>query len=206
MEYVGYILVFGAMAYAIYYSFSGKITFKKGAVTSLIILFISLIFIFDEITIDGVAAFKRARDKIEADTKAIEEIRKELESDAKELFVLKAKLDSMFTSDPEGIKFKKDVNFDKIETAADAGLVNMINHPLATSATTEGGTFSIGSTNILQYSGTGDGAGGIKDKKVELKGNLDILDPDNGVILTSSNGSKWLLKVKNSGELDITKF
>ncbi|MBT3756451.1 MAG: hypothetical protein HOG24_09250, partial [Candidatus Cloacimonetes bacterium] len=61
MQFIGYFLAFCAMVFAIYYSFTRKITFKKGAVTSLIILFISLIFIFDEITVEGIGLLRKAR-------------------------------------------------------------------------------------------------------------------------------------------------
>ena len=69
-----------------------------------------------------------------------------------------------------GITFNSDAYFDKIETAADAGFVNMINHPLSTSSAKEGGSLSIGSSNLIEYYGTGNGAGGITKPTVGLKG------------------------------------
>lgn len=73
-----------------------------------------------------------------------------------------------------GITFNSDAYFDKIETATDAGFLNMINHPLSTSSAKEGGSFSVGSNNIASYYGTGNGAGGITASTFEIHGILKI--------------------------------
>ena len=206
----GCILTFLSVVYLLCCSLIKKFECKKVIITAFIIISISIIFIYydniEEISIKDYLKIKIAKKQAYADLEIIDKLKTQMENDANELIVLKAKLDSVFTFGPESITLNKDLRMDKIESATDGGFINIANHPLATSSSKEGGSFSVGSTNILEYYGTGDGAGGIKNKKVALKGNLDILDSDNGIILTSSNGSKWLLKVKNSGELEIIKL
>lgn len=73
-----------------------------------------------------------------------------------------------------GITLNSDLKFDKIETLPDAGFINVINHPLSTSSTKEGGSFSVRSNNILSYYGTGDSAGGITSPTVEITGDLTV--------------------------------
>ncbi len=206
----GYLLIFSAFIIALIYLIR-KLPKPGLAITVCFLMVFTGIFIIiqeraTEIVLDRVGTIKMAAQQSIEDSKEIAIRKAEIDTVAKDLFKLKAKLDSIFTSDPEGIKFKKDLGIDKLESATDGGLINVINHPLSTSSTTEGGTFSVGGSNILQYSGTGDGAGGIINKKVGCLSNLEIINPDNGVIMTSTNGTKWLLQMKNSGQLDITKF
>ena len=134
---------------------------------------------------------------------------KQVRTDAEEIHNLRTYLDSMFTFGPEGIEPQKAFNVGNLQLTKDGGA--MTHTDMSVSSSSSEGVemsyaFKIDGNSILIIKTESDGKGGTKNRKVEFKGNLDILDSENGVILTSSDGSKWLLKVNDSGKLYITKF
>ncbi len=173
---------------------------------------------------------ERATEIVIKEVGTIKMAAKQASNDAGEIHKLKTHLDSMFTLNPEGdvvvesgfmtdniaektsgsgITFKSDAKFNKMTVAEDGGVVSLVDMSVSatpTEGTKESYSFDIDSNSIMQISAEADGAGGIKNKKLVCLSNLEIINPDNGVIMTSTNGKKWLLQMKNSGQLDITKF
>jgi len=100
------------------------------------------------------------------------------------------------------ITFNSDANFEKIESETDGGFKNIIDHPLATSSTKEGGSFSVGSNNIISYYGTGDGAADITAPTVEITGTLTVSDTINtiGGITCFTTATSMI----DTGKIDLT--
>jgi len=111
------------------------------------------------------------------------------------------------------IALNSDLEIDKLESDTDGGLINVINHPLSTSSTTEGGTLSVGGSAILSYYGTGDGAAGMTSPTVEIDGTLatsltnTIAGGEEGVNISISHDTNaltgTLYGVKSSARVNI---
>ena len=200
-----------------------------------LMIFTGIFFIIQEratkLIFTGIAEVELAVEQSREDSKEIATRRAEIDSVAKDLFKLKEKFSSMFTLSPEGdvldtyvdgvhfityfegasdyIEPKIDMKINQITALEDGGVVSLID--MSVSATTaegtvEGYTFDIDANSIVKIYAEANGTGGIKNKKLVCLSNLEIINPDNGVIMTSTNGSKWLMQMKNSGQLSITKF
>ncbi len=217
---LGYLLIFSAFIIALIYLIR-KLPKPGLAITVCFLMVFTGIFIIVQ---------ERATEIVIKEVGTIKMVVKQVRNDAEEIHNLRTYLDSMFTLSSEGeaiaeIGFKTDKISEKtygygitlgsalkignFQLTEDGGVMTFADMNV-TAETSDGDVmsyaFKIDANSILIVKAESDGKGGTKNKKVECNGDFEILDPDNGVILTSSNGSKWLLKVKNSGELDITKF
>jgi len=211
--YVGYILIFLTFGFTVFCIIKNyeKLLLIISFCTIMVVvgLFIITQRRVTKLEFPGIGVIELTVGEETAFNEIIKSLKTQVANDTLKLSQLKAKLDSMFTFGHEGIKLKKELGVGNLQMTEDGGLMTLVDMnvtSIPSEGTVEGYAFKIDANSIMIVKAESDGKGGTKDRKVEFKGNLDILDSENGVILTSSNGSRWLLKVKNSGELDITKL
>jgi len=148
--------------------------------------------------------------KAEADIHAIDSLKTQILSDYNEFKELKANLNSGLEVNDGSINVKKNLDgLSHINMAEDGFIQTCVDMPVTdrpVKGTVEGYSFNIDSNKILIVKAEADGNGGISKNKVEIKGNVEIVGSENGLILTSPDGAKWLLNINNDGTFIIEKF
>ncbi len=192
---------------------------NKSKTTGLVIfcllgIFIGIVLIFNErateIVVKDIGTIKIAKKSAQADAKAVDELRKRIESEAIKIQEVKERLYSMFKLNASGsIDPLRPMNFDFWEFVADAGIVTAMDLPVTSEAprgSQMGYVFRVGSNNILGIISEADGTGGVENKKIFGYVDLEMKNSDNGIIFKSQNGYRWKLAVDNDGTLRIRKI